>query len=219
MENIKKINYYKLFIIFWIMSVFGAIMETMWAYYRHGELLSRTAYIYEYLIPIYGIGALLLTYVLTKINHKNKVINIILIFLASFVVGGLFEVICSYFQEIVLGTTSWNYSNKFMPFFGGRTSLKYCIYWGLIGLFWIKYLYPFIINFIDKFPYKYIKNIAIVLFIIFSYDTVISIIASNRRVERYSNIESTGKIDELLDIYFPEEYMIKKYPNMKIVVN
>ncbi len=51
--------------------------------------------------------------------------------------GGTLEYLCSFFQEILFGTISWNYSDLFLNL-NGRTSILYCFYWGIIAVVFLK---------------------------------------------------------------------------------
>ncbi len=208
-----SIDFYKYFLIFYVMSVFGFILETFWAYYRHGKIMLKTALVFECFIPIYGLGAIILLIILNKVKSKN----VLLLFSISAVTGALFESFCSLFQEIFLNTRSWNYSGKFMPFFGGRTCLKYTLFWGLIGVLWIKCLYPFLDKIYKKINNKHLKIVSIILLIIVTFDITLSWCASNRMVQRHHNIEANNKLNDLLDKYFDDEYLKNRLKNIKVV--
>ena len=45
----------------------------------------------------------------------------------------------SYFQELLFGTISWDYSNLWFNI-NGRTSLLHCTYWGIGGVLFMKYV-------------------------------------------------------------------------------
>ena len=62
--------------------------------------------------------------------------------------GGIVEYLCSYFQELLFGTISWDYSNLWFNI-NGRTSLLHCTYWGIGGVLFMKYVMP-LINHIDN---------------------------------------------------------------------
>lgn len=195
------------------MSFFGFLIETCWAYYRHAEIIIKSSMLLEFLIPLYGIGAILFILLFYKIKNSNSYI----IFFISMIFGGLFEVVCSLFQEFFLGTSSWDYSSKFMPLFGGRICLKYCIFWGIIGLIWIKYLWPKLNAYLNKQDVNHLKYMALILIGIFTFDVAITIMACNRRVERFYEVEATSKIDLFLDNRFDDDYLREKFTNIKIV--
>ena len=75
--------------------------------------------------PVYGIGTLAFYLILPKFKKMWQV------FLVSGVLGGVTEYLCSYFQEKLFGTISWDYSNQLLNF-NGRTSILYCIVLGSI---------------------------------------------------------------------------------------
>lgn len=209
----SKNNFYKWFLVFFIMSLFGFLVENIWAYYRYREILLKSSMVFGFLIPIYGLAALVLIFCLNKLKNKN----IFLLFITSSVLGGVFESLCSLFQEYFLGTRSWNYSGKFMPFFEGRTCLKYCIFWGIIGVLWIKYLWPLLDKLLSKIDYKKLKIISITLLVLFTFDLTISWAACNRRVERYHEVEARGLFDVFLDDCFSDDYLSKRYTKLKII--
>lgn len=110
----------KLFYLFVIGSFLGTIFETVWALLTEGHFEVRVGMVYGPFIPVYGGGACFLTAVLYKLYKLSDT----LIFVISAVVGAGFEYFCSWFQEAVFGTISWDYSNT--PFnIDGRTNLMY----------------------------------------------------------------------------------------------
>ena len=63
------------------------------------------------------------------------------------------EYLCSFFQEMLFGSTSWDYSN--IPFnLNGRICLLYSVFWGILGILWIKEIYPRMAVWILKIPNK-----------------------------------------------------------------
>lgn len=209
MENL---NIWILLVIFIIGSIIGYIVEMLWCYFKRGYFESRKSSIYGYYIPIYGLGAMIFTLLLAKISHWNA----ILIFIICAIVGSLFEALCSYIQEKAFGTVSWQYENK--PFnLGGRTSAMYGIYWGVLGLIFIRSTYPFIVEIINYIPINllYISVIITISFMIF--DFTISSIALFRQKKRHQTTKAVSKINKFerwLDNNFSDKVLKKVYPNM-----
>ena len=82
---------------------------------------------------------------LTVIEKHKALKELLKIFMASFVLGGVLEYLFSYFYERYIGIAPWDYSN--IPFnFNGRTSLIHCIFWGIVGILFMKVIYPYISN-------------------------------------------------------------------------
>jgi uncharacterized membrane protein len=130
-------------------SFIGTLLETLWALLLIGQIEVRVGMVYGPLIPVYGGGACFLTIILYKLYKLSDT----LIFVISAVVGAGFEYFCSWFQETLFGTVSWDYSNTPLNL-NGRTNLMYALIWGFLGLVWVRYLYPWASKFIEKMPKK-----------------------------------------------------------------
>lgn len=86
---------------------------------------------------------------LTAALYKLYKLNDTLVFVISAFVGAGFEYFCSWLQEQMFGTVSWDYSDT--PFnLDGRTNLMYALIWGFLGLVWVRYLYPWTAKLIEK---------------------------------------------------------------------
>ena len=157
---------------------------------------------------MYGFGALLITIILKKIKTKN----IVNIFCTSFVIGSLFEYICSLFQEYVFGTVSWEYSHKLLNL-NGRITLLYSIFWGLLGIVWVKYAYPRFNSFLKKMPVLWMKSLTFILLVFIIINSFLSFVAVYRRNERYYGISAKNSFEKVLDEKYPDDFIDKIYPN------
>lgn len=203
------LSFSKLFWLFVIGSFFGTVLETVWAIVMNGYFEMRVGMVLGPFIPVYGGGAVAITLCLYKLYKKNDVI----VYIASAVIGATFEYYCSYFQEMFLGTISWDYSDT--PFnIDGRTNLTFALIWGFLGLVWLRYLYPFFSRLIEKIPKKPGKIITIIFAIFMAVDGVLSIVAVDRKNKRAENIPPETVIGEFCDVVFPDEYMDFIYPHM-----
>lgn len=205
----------ELTILFWIFiigSIAGFIFEITVVLFQKGHFELRQGLIYGPLIPVYGIGAILYYVVLNKIKLKNK----LQIFLITMLLGGLTEYLCSFMQEKLFGTISWDYS--YLPFnIQGRTSLLHCIYWGIGGILYVTYIEPLIEKMREKINKNIIRIITIILAIFMIFDITISWMAAERQIERKSNVEPENKIDLFFDEYYPDEYLDRIFNNKKYV--
>lgn len=95
------------------------------------------------------------------------------IFLVSFVVGTVTEYICSLGQELVFGSVAWDYSNVPLNI-NGRVCLLYSIFWGILGIAWIKLIYPPMAKLIGKLPIKLGKVLTWAFIIFFIFDAILS---------------------------------------------
>ena len=197
----------KIFWIFVIGSVFGFIIEMLYILVYTRTIEIRQGLIYGPFAPVYGLGTVAFYLVLPKIK------NIFNVFLASAVLGGVTEYLCSFFQEKLFGTISWDYSDLFMNI-NGRTSLTYCILWGILGVVFIKLIYPYIEKLFDKMNMTVVKKFVTALAVIFMiFNISISSLAARRQYERREHIAPENEIDEFLDEHYPDEFMNKVYAN------
>lgn len=202
-------NYSKLFALFFIGCVSGFLLETLWALLNTGKFEMRVGLVIGPFIPVYGFGAVVITLALYKLRKQRD----LWIFLGSGVIGALFEYVCSLFQEVVFGTVSWEYSDTPLNL-GGRTNLMFAFFWGLLGLVWVKDIYPRVSKLIEKIPKKLGMTLTVVLSVFMAADMVLSSVAVLRDNERREGIEAQNSMDEFLDEYFDDDYMDFVFPNM-----
>lgn len=202
------LNFYKLFWIFLIGSLIGFCLETIWCFLIHGYIESRKGFIYGPITPIYGVGAVAMTIVLTRFKESSGFV----IFIISAIVGGAFEYIGSLCQELVTGTVSWQYNTPLN--LNGRTNLAFSFCWGVLGLLFIKYVFPIMNQLIEKLPNNFGRFITIILVVFMLFDLTISTVAVRREVQRKNNIPASHMMDEFLDEHYNDEFMSKVYPNM-----
>ena len=210
-ENIiQKLT--KVFWIFLIGSILGYGIEMIVGLVQNGHFVSRQGLLFGPFIQVYGVG--LVAYYLVISNIKKK--SYIKIFFITMLLGGIVEYLFSYFQETWFGTISWDYSNLLFNIHG-RTSLLHCLYWGIGGVLFVRFILPLIRNLNEwckNTNFRYI-TIFLVLFIVF--DILISGMAGARQLERKNNIEANGYIDNFFDEYYPDEKLEQIYSNAKTV--
>lgn len=196
----------KIFWIFLVGCVFGCLIEMINHYISHGDWVSRKGLIYGPLNPVYGFGAVIFTVFLVRIK------NPVWIFVGGMLLGGGFEYLCSFIQEHVFGTISWDYSHK--PFnIGGRTTLSYMFIWGVLALIFVKGIYPFISNLLEKMPIKIGNILTICLLIFLIIDAIISITACLRYKERQENIPPSNNVEVFLDKHYPDNRIDEIFEN------
>ena len=126
--------------------------------------------------------------------------------------GGIVEYLCSYFQEFLFGTISWDYSDLWFNI-NGRTSLLHCTYWGIGGVLFMKYVMPLIdhIDYIIK--NQYFRTITALFAIFMIFNISVSSMAAIRQDERNREISATNNIDVFFDKYYSDEVMDTIYEN------
>ena len=198
----------KVFWVFVIGSIIGYLLEMMVGLVQNGHFVSKQGLIYGPFSQVYGIE-LVIYYVVIPNNKKN-----IEIFLISMFLGGIVEYIFSYLQETFFGTISWDYSNLLFNI-NGRTSLLHCIYWGIGGILFSKYIKPQIEKIDCLCPKIWFKVLTIFLAIFVVFDIIISSLACKRQEERKEGIEAKNNIEIFLDKTYTDEVLNKIYSNAK----
>jgi len=205
----KGMNLYKLFIILFVGSFAGVVIELLWCFVRNGYFESRSGLVYGPFNMLYGIGAAAITAALYPFRNRGKWLS----FLGGFLVGSVVEYACSWFLETAYGAASWDYSH--MPFnLNGRICLLYSIFWGFLGVWWIKDLYPRMAKWVLKIPNKTGKVFSWVLVVFLIFNVAVSGLAVWRWSDRVHGKPSSNRLEAFLDQQFPDERMESVYANM-----
>ena len=210
MKKLRTVNNYIL-ICFWIFvlgSVFGFFAEMMYGLVYTRTIVIRKGLIYGPFIQIYGMGAVAY-YFLTKVEQNPKQI-----FFKGMIMGGVLEYLASFLEEIFFHSVSWEYSGMLLNL-NGRTSIQYCIYWGLIAVFFLKVVYPGVLKLEKVIKNKKHYYVSYILMIFMAYDIAISSFATQRRYERKENIPPKNSFDAYLDAKYPDELIDRIYNNKR----
>ena len=206
----NKINVVKLFYIFIIGSLVGWVVEGLYTLIVFHELVNHSTVVIGPFDMAYGICFVLLTLLFYKLPN----ISFVKAFLLSFLGGTILEYIMSLGMEIFLGFTAWDYSTYPLNI-NGRVCLIYSVFWGILGIAWVKLVYPFIMKLLNKFNYKIANKIAIILFIFLVFDVMLTIQARERAKAKLKGIEPKNKYEEFLDNTFNMDYLKNMYNNME----
>ena len=205
----KGMNIYKILLIMVIGSVVGVIVEMLFCLFKNGYIESRTCTGIGPFNIVYGLGAVCLSFFLYK--YRNR--GVWLSFIGGMIVGSVVEYLCSFFQEMLFGSTSWDYSA--LPFnLNGRICLLYSIFWGILGVWWIKDLYPLMSQYILKIPNKIGKTITVAATVFLLLDYCLSGVVVFRWMNRVNDKPAENIIAEVIDNIYPNEKMEKIYPNL-----
>ena len=207
-----ELDFFNLFWIFVIASVAGVVIESIYhvLVVDFGHYEDRAGLLWGPFSPIYGFGAVLMTLALNRFHNAP----IPVVFLVSAVIGGAFEYFCSWLQETVLGTVSWDYTGY--PFnLNGRINLLYCLFWGALALVWVKEVFPRLNGFIERRVSKtYGVVISWVLIAFMLANSLVSGAAVLRQSQRYEGVPATHAWQQVLDDRFPDSRLAKIYPSM-----
>lgn len=211
----REITVSRLVWVFFIGCLVGYIVETLFCLVVTGSIESRQGMVYGPFSQVYGMGAVLLLLALTPLSKKGNG----WLFFGSAVIGGLFEALCSLAQEAIFGTKSWHYESQHIALFGGRTSVMYMLFWGILGVLYMRGIYPPIGRLFDRLTRRQQRFFAALVAVLLGLDLLLSGLAVNRWVERDKGQPPSNAVDQLMDDRFPDERMKEIYPNMTFVGN
>ena len=212
MKKVTKMTFkYNFFQYVWIFIAgcyIGYGIETLWCLIKNGYIESRKALVLGHLSVAYGMGAVLLTIILVNFEHSQ----LWKVFLIAFLSGTVVEYICSWGQETFFHTVAWDYSH--LPLnINGRVCLLYSLFWGALGVAWVKMIIPLFTYTFDKvnIPFEHLIIYGFVAFFIF--DAALSASAGIRMNQRKEGIEPRNRYEQFLDTHYDDETMHKIYAN------
>jgi len=212
MKKKEKVTFLECVWLFIIGGLLGFVIETLWYFIKNGVWINKQGLIYSPIKPIYGFG--LIVIVLFMHSFKDK--KIWFKFLIGILIGSLFEYFGSLFQEVVFGTSTWNYST-FNLNIEGRIYLPYCLAWGILALIVVDYVYPFIKKVLNKIPKKFYIAFTAILAIFLSIDVTLTALAQSRYASRAKNSRQSNVITRFIDKKYPDKFIEKRFPKLKIV--
>lgn len=184
---------------FIIYSFLGWVMESIVRTIAERKLIN-TGFLKGPFCPIYGIGAIIIFLFLDKFENKP-----ILLFFISIIVLTILEYMVGVLLEKMFKTKYWDYSDKKFNF-QGRICLENSIYWGILGVVFVKYIHPFIQNLISNVNMNLQYYIVAIVSIVVVVDMVTSIV-------KVKNIGTTLKKIEELNEEIKEK--LKEIKNIK----
>ncbi|HEX2927850.1 MAG TPA: putative ABC transporter permease [Ruminiclostridium sp.] len=133
------VRIYNLFLCFLIYSFCGWLIETVYMSVRHGHFIKR-GFLISPLCAIYGVGTLLVVYLLEKIKPYP-----VLIFFSSIIITTGLELITGLLFQKLFNRALWDYSGDSLNFLG-IICLRNTLIWGIMSLIAVYYIHPFTIG-------------------------------------------------------------------------
>lgn len=209
-------NYCILFLLFFIYSVIGYIVEVISVSSLQKKLVLSRGFLIGPYLPIFGVGGLFMSVFLQKYRA-----DILVLFVMSMVSCLLIEYIGSVVMEKIFNLRWWDYSyQKFN--INGRICLKTGLLFGVGGVIVVKLVNPFLMSIISVIPNIIVIVISIILAIILLIDLTISnYITLNLQIniDKYANKDATEEIkrlvkEELKKHNILNKRLIKSFPHV-----
>lgn len=205
-----KIRYSTLFWLFMVGSVVGFVLEGLWCVLWQGHWENHSATVWGPFCIIYGIGAVAV-YLLSMILSDK---NLLLQFAAFTISGAAVEYFGSLFQQLCLGSVSWDYSDHILNL-GGRVSLQMALIWGVLGMAFMRAAFPFINRLFQKMQGKGWRGACIGMTIFMAANLLVTAAAVTRWRTRAADEESANPVVQWLDSTYSDQTMEKLFPNMQ----
>lgn len=169
-DYMKKITYY--INVFLIYSIIGFIIETTLKTFFFKNM--NNGIMYGPWIPVYGLGVVLIIFIMRLVFNRIKVkrgIKIFFVFLISMIVLTIIELLGGILIEEIFNKVFWDYSDlKF--YLGHYIALEISLIWGIMSLVVIYLIKPIIDKIIKKIP----SIITYLVLFIFIVDAIITFI-------------------------------------------
>lgn len=157
--------------LFFVFSIFGYLLETVYAFVTHTNF--KSGILYGPITPLYGIGIIIIfclsNYIFSKL-HFNKVIETIIVFILITLILTLLEFLAGFLIEKIFHVVFWDYSDQKFHI-GKYISLSMSLIWGVGSIFLIYCVKPWINNYINKIP----NCVSVILIILFIIDVIATV--------------------------------------------
>ena len=203
-------GFYKLVILFFVASLLGDIVETLWCRLAMGRWMSRSSLVWGPFSVVWGFAVAAVTAMLYRYRDKSA----LFLFGAGTLLGGSYEYLCSILAEVVFKKKFWDYS-KIPLNLGGRINLLFCLFWGFAAIIWFKLLYPAISDLIEKIPVLIGKIVTWLIVIFLVCNMAVSFLALVRYDQRAKNIPADMGWQVWIDGHYGDEEMERIYPSAK----
>lgn len=203
------------FLLFMLYSFLGWCIEMIERGIHYRRITNRGFLIGPY-CPIYGYSSIIMIILLNPFINKNPIFT----FLISSIICAGIEYGTSYVMEKLFQARWWDYSDRRFNM-NGRICLGNLITFGILSMILLNYLNPFVEQLLIKTNHNIIITTALIFFIIYLLDTIISfnIIYKIKSVKRNIKKDSTEEIKKIVrTIIFPKKLvkrLINAFPTLK----
>ncbi len=164
----------RLVCLFVIYSCFGWVYESIYCTIKNGKWENR-GFLYGPCCPIYGVGAILISFFATFIPLEESA-DRVRIFAIAFVGSMILEYITSLVLELLFHAVWWDYSN--LPLnIQGRTSVLTSIGFGFAGIIVVDGIAPAVEGWVDAFPAIMVEAFSLLFMSVFAADMALTVSA------------------------------------------
>lgn len=229
-EGYLRIDFFNIFWIFVVCCVAGLILEIIWhmTVVDPGHYQDRAGLLYGPFSPIYGFGGVLITILLNRLWRSNPLIQ----FAAAAVIGASFEWAVSFWMEFSFGITAWDYSHYTLPFTGipdpiavmcgGRTSTMFLFIWGALGIVWLRWMLPLLLQTINRIPWNWRYTLTAVCAALMLVDCALTVSSFDCWYQRQAGTMASKQqtaIDKFCNEHYGDAFMEHRFQSMSMDPN
>lgn len=204
-------DFYHLFWAFLCAALLGALIETVFMLITRGVLMNRSGVLYGPFSLVWGIGAVLFTLLLYRLQPYGAPA----LFFGGAAVGTVFEYVCSWLQEALFGLRFWSYDH--LPLnLNGRVCLLFSVFWGLAALAWMRVFWPGLCAWLDR-PRRPSRRMTRVLVALMALNIALTAAALLRMDQRLQGVPPGNAVEAFLDRQFPDERLLNYFTNVQYI--
>lgn len=183
-------------LLFFLYSFAGWFVELTREYIRSKKVVNRGFLVGPY-CPIYGCGAILITFLLQKYSDDALVT-----FVFSTVICGILEYLTSYIMEKIFKARWWDYSDRKFNI-NGRICLENLVWFGLGGTIVVNYINPLLLDCFKVIPELLLHIILGIIMTGFLVDIIVSLriifnLKEMKKELRDNTIEISAKVRKII---------------------
>lgn len=198
--------YSELFWLFMSGSLFGALIEGIFCYFRYGHWETHTVAVWGPFCIIYGIGAVILYIGAVRMRGRGRIYQFTMFAVSATVV----EYLCGAVLKYGLHMRAWDYSKKFMNI-DGLVCLKFSVIWGLGGVLFARWCVPVLKRIFIKMKGKKWNTACIVLSIFMAVNLSVTAACISRWAGRHEKILPQNVIERYIDKIWGDDRMQKRF--------
>jgi len=206
-------NWYQTVVLFFAGSVLGLIGEEIFMLITRGIRESRPGLVWGPFSPLYGVGAVLITFVCLFLYKKKA--KWWQVFLVAAAIGTLLEQLTGWSMEKLFNAHSWSYSH--LPdAITQWVAWRFIFMWGLLGIVWTYFVMPEVLYLIGVATTRRQIIFTSLLAAYMIIDVVMTVKCFDRKTERDAGIPPANAFESWVDENFSDEFIAQRFQNLTI---
>ena len=174
---------------------------------------SRVGLVWGPFSPLYGLGAVLLTWLSFYLRSRGAAGW--QVFLVSALVGGVLEQIAGWSMSTLFDAESWTYL-ALPDHITQWVAWRFLVAWGVLGLVWCRAVMPRLLYQIGM-PTTRRQAVFVTLVAIYLVaDVAMTLVCFDRKTERDAGEPPANAFEQWVDTNYSDEFISSRFQNLKI---